>query len=64
MKETLRIRQGTKRGWIECPVGGCFDWSYPRSAQRRGRVQEGGNVSPALTAGAPKIYYFEKVEEE
>ena len=39
---TLRIPQATEKGYIECPVWGCFDGSYPNSQLRRGRVQEGG----------------------
>ena len=42
---TLKIPQATKKGYIECPVGGCFDWSYPTSKLRRGRVQ-GGECLP------------------
>ena len=38
---TLKIPQATKKGYIECPIGGCFDWSYPTSKLRRGRVQGG-----------------------
>lgn len=47
----LPIPQAVKSGHIECPVGGCFDMSYPSSRLRRGRVQEGGAVSPTLTCG-------------
>lgn len=58
---TLKIPQATKKGYIECPIGGCFDWSYPTSKLRRGRVQVGGNVCPTLMAGEPEIYVFEGV---
>lgn len=43
------IKQVTKTGYIECDVGGVADLSYPESKTRRGRVQNGGQVSPALT---------------
>ena len=43
------IKQATKQGYAECELGGVADLSYPDSKTRRGRVQEGGNVSPALT---------------
>lgn len=56
---TLKIQQATKKGYIECPIGGCFDWSFPTSKLRRGRVQGGGNVCPTLMAGEPEIYVFE-----
>ena len=35
-KVTIRIPQSVERGWIECPVWGCFDWAYPNSEFRRG----------------------------
>ena len=31
-------------------LGGVCDLSYPNSKTRRGRVQDGGSVTPALTA--------------
>ena len=59
-EETLKIKQATKQGYIECKVGGCFDSSYPTSKLRRGRVQEGGDVTPTITAGgAENINYVE-----
>lgn len=47
--ETVKIKQNNKKGYAECELGGVADLSYPDSTTRRGRVQEGGNVSPALT---------------
>lgn len=44
------INQATKRGYIECEVGGVADLSYPDSKTRRGRVQDGGSISPTITA--------------
>lgn len=43
---TLKIPQATKKGYIEVPIGGCFDASYPTSKTRRGRVQGGGIYVP------------------
>ena len=63
MKDVIRIRQATKAGFIEVPMGGVFDWTYPESKYRRGRVQGGGNICPTLTAGKPEIYYYEGYEE-
>ena len=58
--EEMKIKNNTKQGYIECPAGGCFDGQFPDSKDRRGRVQEGGNVTPALTAeGSQQIYYNE-----
>ena len=47
--ETVRIKQATEAGFVECKVGGVADLSYPSSTTRRGRVQDGGDVAPALT---------------
>lgn len=60
--EKLRIRQATSKGYIDVPVGGCFDWSYPESKTRRGRYQKG--LCPTLMAGDPEIYVFEGVIDE
>ena len=48
--ETVKIKQATKEGYIECEVGGVCNIYYPNSKTRRGRVQDRGNVCPALTA--------------
>ena len=48
---TIKIRQATKQGYVECRVGGVADLSYPTSKTRRGRVQSMGNISPTLQAG-------------
>lgn len=47
--ETVKIKQNNKKGYAECKIGGVADLSYPDSKTRRGRVQGGGDVSPALT---------------
>lgn len=47
--ETIKIKQNNKKGYAECKIGGVADLSYPDSKTRRGRVQGGGDVSPALT---------------
>jgi site-specific DNA-cytosine methylase len=44
------IKNATKQGYIECPIGGVADFSYPNSTTRRGRVQDMGNTSPTITA--------------
>lgn len=58
--ETVRIKQATSQGYIECEVGGVADLSYPESKTRRGRVQENGQVSPTLMAGEQDICRIEK----
>lgn len=57
--ESLRIPQATKQGYIEVPPRSVFDASYPDSKTRRGRVQEGGQVSPTLMAGGEAPCYYE-----
>ena len=58
--EIVGVKQSTKKGYIECEVGGVADFSYPTSTKRRGRVQGGGQISPTLT-GSPGICKIEKV---
>lgn len=57
--ETVKIKQATKDGYIECEVGGVADFSFPDSKTRRGRVQENGQVSPTLMAGEQDICRIE-----
>jgi len=59
--EKLKIRQATEKGYIEVPVGGIFDASYPTSKTRRGRYQNG--LCPTLTANQSEIYVYEGVED-
>lgn len=58
--ETVKIKQATSQGYIDCEVGGVADLSYPDSKTRRGRVQENGQVSPTLMAGEQNICRIEK----
>lgn len=60
--ETVRIKQATSQGYIECEVGGVADLSYPESKTRRGRVQEKGQVSPTLMAGEQDICRIENAQ--
>lgn len=57
--ESVKIKQATKDGYIECDVGGVFDASYPNSATPRGRVQESGNVCPTITAQNQELCHLE-----
>ena len=59
LTESLRIPQATKQGYIEVPPGSLFDMSYPESKTRRGRVQEGGKISPTLMASGDAPCYYE-----
>lgn len=56
------IKQATKDGYIKMKSGGVCDVSYPTSKLRRGRVQEGGNVSPTLTCSSGAIVKIEVME--
>jgi DNA (cytosine-5)-methyltransferase 1 len=59
--KTLRIHQATELGYVEVEPGSIFDGSYPNSKTRRGRVQEGGKVSPTLMASGEAPCLFEGV---
>ena len=59
--ETVKIKQATSQGYIECEVGGVADLSFPESNTRRGRVQENGQVSPTLMAGEQDICRIENL---
>lgn len=61
--EKVRIKQATKKGYIECLVGGAVDLSYPNSKTRRGRVQEGGLIWPTITAQNTGICVIELQEK-
>lgn len=59
-KKIQKVGQISNEGTIKCKVGGCYDASYPDSTTRRGRVQNGGDVTPTITAeGSENINYIE-----
>lgn len=60
--KTVAIPQATKKGYIECEVGGVADLSYPDSKTRRGRVQDNGNTCPTITATETGICRIEPKE--
>ena len=49
---------------MTCPPRSVFDLNYPDSKFRRGRVQGGGKICPALTATMGELLVFEDVYEE
>ena len=66
-KPIIKVRQATKDGFIEVELPGVADLNYESSTTRRGRVQEGGRISPTLTTentpslielGDPDFYNF------
>ena len=64
LDNVVKIPQATKKGYIECEIGGVADLSYPDSKTRRGRVQEGGNISPTITATETGVCRIESVKNE
>ena len=58
----IKIKQATKKGYIECCDGGLADLSYPSSKTRRGRVQMGGYISPTVTTGEIGICKIEEIK--
>ena len=62
--QPLIIPQATKEGYAVVPEGGVFDASYPDSKTRRGRVQEGGTVSPTIMASQNELLRYEGRELE
>ena len=59
--ESVKIKQATKDGYIECKVGGVADLSFPNSTTRRGRVQDNGDTCPTLMAGEQDICRIENL---
>lgn len=47
----IKIKNATKKGFIEIREGGVLDLSFPDSNTRRGRVIEDGNICPTLDTG-------------
>ena len=61
MVPTIKIKQATKDGYIECKLGGVADLSFPTSETRRGRVQDNGNTCPTITATETGICRIESL---
>lgn len=59
IEETVRIKQATKYGYIARKIGGVADLLFPTSKTRRGRVQDGGDTYPTITAGDTEICRIE-----
>lgn len=60
----VMIKQATKEGYVEVPEGAVFDGSYPNSETRRGRVQDGGEVSPTVTAESNGLLTYRKHHQQ
>jgi site-specific DNA-cytosine methylase len=55
----VAIKQATQQGYAECKLGGVADLSFPTSKTRRGRVQDGGDTYPTLTASETSVHRIE-----
>lgn len=59
------IPSNTQEGYNKLEIGGVCDLSYPTSKTRRGRVQENGKVTPALTRNTESsLFRIEPVIEQ
>lgn len=56
------VKQATKKGYIECDIGGVADLSFPESKTRRGRVQDDGHTSPTITSTETGVCRIESTE--
>jgi site-specific DNA-cytosine methylase len=55
------VKQATKQGYAECKVGGVADLSFPDSAMRRGRVQDGGEICPTIMSQNQELCRIEQM---
>ncbi len=55
----LRVRQATEQGFVDCPVFGVCDISYPLSALRRARTVGGGRLVNTLTRNQSQVAFVE-----
>lgn len=60
----IEVKQATKKGTIDCKIGGVADLSYPNSENRRGRVIDGGDTCPTLTTGNQSLYILEDDKDD
>ena len=47
----MKVKNQTKKGYLEVSEGGCFDLAFPNSKYRRGRVIGGGRITNTLDTG-------------
>ena len=52
IEETIKVRDGTSKGFSEVPIGGVVDMAIPNSKTRRGRVQDNGQTVGTLDTGS------------
>lgn len=56
----LKIPQATDKGYVEVEPYGAFDWTYPNSLTRRGRVQ-GGVISALPYCVRMRFMYMRQI---
>lgn len=59
---SIKVKNATKQGYIECPMGGVVDISFPNSDTRRGRVIEHGTIAPTLDTGCEVGVVMENIK--
>ncbi len=58
--DAIRIPQATAKGYVDVLPGMVFDFSYPSSTHRRGRVQGNGDICPTITTVGANLLYYER----
>lgn len=61
---TIKIKQATKKGYIELDLPGIADFNYPNSKTRRGRVQGRGQICPTITTENGMLFIIESAKGE
>lgn len=51
LEPKVLVKNATKKGFIECPIGGVMNIAFPASSKRRGRVIDDGQTVPGLDTG-------------
>ena len=52
IEETIKVRDGTSKGFSEVRIGGVVDTAIPNSKTRRGRVKDKGQTVGTLDTGS------------
>lgn len=60
----IKIKQATKKGYIEVVDGGVVDCYYPESETRRGRVVDHGRICPTILSSTMELYVITEVNDE
>lgn len=55
----MKIRNATKKKYIEVHQGGVFSYAFPNSNKRRGRVVDNGKTTPTIDTSAEIGYLIQ-----